>query len=102
MQQRVAQERIARQHHRIEVDVADLGDPHALVAVVREHPGEAAADREPERRDAAGRALRELPDVADVAAEQIHAAGDVAIEEERLGERRACSSARAGRPAATR
>ena len=47
-QQRVAQERIARQHERIGVDLADLGDAHALVAVVREHPREAAASGKPE------------------------------------------------------
>jgi hypothetical protein len=41
---------------------------------------------EAERQHAAGRLLRELADVADVGAEQLRAAGDVAIEQERLGE----------------
>ena len=40
----------------------------------------------PKVSDAAGRLLRELADVADVLPEQVDAAGDVAIEQERLGE----------------
>ena len=36
--------------------------------------------------DAARRSLRELADVPDVAPEDVDAAGDVAVEEERLGE----------------
>ena len=96
-QQRIAQERVARQHQRIGVQLVDLGDADALVAVVGEHPRE-AAEREPEPDDAAGRLLRELADVADVAPEQVEAAGDVAVEQERLGEReRVVLRARAGR-----
>src|SRR6185295_12044911 len=50
------------------------------------HPREAAADREPGGQHGADRLLRELPDVADVLLEQVEAAGDVAVEEERLAE----------------
>jgi len=57
-----------------------------LIAVVREHP-RPGAEREPERQHRAGRFLRELADVADVRLENLRAARDVAIEEERLGER---------------
>ena len=82
--------------------VVDLGDAHLLVAVVREHPREAAAEREAEGEHAALRLLRELADVADFLPEHVDAAGDVAVEEERLGEGDRDSSARASRPAATR
>ena len=41
----------------------------------------------PNVSDAAGRLLRELADVADLLPEQVQAAGDVAVEQERLGER---------------
>ena len=46
-----------------------------------------ACQRETEADHAAGRLLRELADVADVAPEEVEAAGDVAVEQERLGER---------------
>ena len=69
-QQRIAEIRIARQHQRIGVDVADFGDAHLFVAVVREQPGE-AGQREPEADDAALGLLGELADVADVAPEQV-------------------------------
>src|SRR5207237_883596 len=96
-EERVAQERIAREDRRILIQLVDLGDTHTLVAVVREH-ARPAAQRKPEREDGAGRALRELADVAYVLAEQIEAAGDVAVEEERLLEReRIVLRARAGR-----
>src|SRR5262249_59004150 len=95
--QRIAQERIAREHRRIGVDIRDLGDADALVAVVHEHPRE-AAQRIAEGQDRAGRALRELPDVANVLPEDVEAAGDVAVEEERLLEgERIILRARAGR-----
>ena len=45
------------------------------------------AEREAERQVAAGRLLRELADVADVPLVDVDAAGDVAVEQERLGER---------------
>ena len=46
-QQRIAQERVAREHFGSLVDLVDLGDAHALVAVVREHPREAASSGKP-------------------------------------------------------
>ncbi len=84
-QQRVAQEGVAREHQRIGVRVGDLGDANALVAVVGEQPRE-AAEGIPEPDHAARRALRELADVPHVVPVQIDAAGDVAVEQERLGE----------------
>src|SRR5206468_5447862 len=65
----------------------DLGHAHPLVAVVREQPRKAGAERNPEHQHTADRFLRELTDVADVLAEDIESAGHVAVEEERLGER---------------
>src|SRR5439155_3687682 len=87
-QQRIAQEGVALQQERVLVQLVYFGDADALVAVVREHPREAAADRKPHRRNCAGRFLSELADVADVGLEQIESAGDVAIEQERLGKRK--------------
>src|SRR5580765_157887 len=85
-QQRVGQERVALQHVGLLVQLVDLGYPHPLIAVVHEHPRE-PAHRQSEREDGAGGLLRELSDVADILLEDVDPAGDVAIEQERLGER---------------
>lgn len=84
-QQRIAQVRVAldelgRVVHRVEVR-----NLHRLVAVSQEHARE-AGQRETGSNVAAGRFLRELVDVAQRALVDVHAAGDVAIEQERLGE----------------
>ena len=57
-----------------------------LVRVVDEHAAE-VGDREPEHQVAAGRLLRVVADVLQRALVDVEAAGDVAVEQERLGER---------------
>ena len=74
------------EHQRIVVERVQVVDLDLLVAVVHEHPRE-VADLEAEDEVAAGRRLRELADVADLADEQVDAAGDRPVEQERLGER---------------
>ena len=70
---------------RILIERIEIGDAHALVRIRREHPAE-VGHREPEHHVPADRFLRELADVLDRALVDVDAAGDVAVEEERLGE----------------
>ena len=74
------------EHQRIEVERVQVLHLDLLVAVVDEHPRE-VADLEAVDEVAAGRRLRELADVADLADEEVDAGGHRPIEQERLGER---------------
>ena len=85
-QQRVVEERIAREHQRILIERVEVLHLDLLVAVVHEHP-RVVGDLEAEDDVAAGGRLRELPLVADLAGEQIDAGRHRPVEQERLGER---------------
>ena len=85
-QQRIAQVRVALHQLRRVVDRIEIRDLDGFVAVGDEHARE-AGEREPAREVAAGRFLRELIDVAQRALVDVDAAGDIAIEQERLRER---------------
>src|SRR6185437_2416222 len=84
-QQRVPQERVVREHARLEVGLVEILDLHVLIAVGHEEPRERTGREAPRRRHAR-RILRELADVLDLLVEDLDARRDRAVEQERFGE----------------
>ena len=78
--------RRAQQTRLVDQRLVQVGHPDRLVRVVEEHAAE-VGHREPEHQVAAGGLLRVVADVLQRPLVDVEAAGDVAVEEERLGER---------------